>query len=132
MHILVAEDDTVSLMLLEAHLGRLNHTFVSTRNGQELLDTFIKSPNAYDAIITDVMMPFMNGLEAIREIKKINNIVSVAITACDQETKIIDNKGVYIPWSICDLFLRKPIKTHNIKNIFEEINHKNYIKNKGT
>ena len=131
MHILVAEDDRVSLMLLEAHLGRLNHTFVSTRNGRELLDTFTKSPNAYDVVITDVMMPFMNGLEAIREIKKINNIVSVATTACDQETKVIDNKGVYIPWSICDFFLRKPFKKDNIKSILQEIEYENYIKSKG-
>ena len=70
MHILIAEDDMVSKMVLEAQLKGMNHTVVDTGDGQELIDVFIRTPNDFDVIITDIMMPRMNGLEAARAIKK--------------------------------------------------------------
>lgn len=134
MHILLAEDDKVSRMILETQLKGMKHTFVSTVDGVELLETFRKTPDAYDAIITDIMMPNMNGLEATREIKKLKNISVVALTAVDQDTKILDNNGNYIPWSTCDYFLRKPTKAECIMDVLSNVDYDNYIrnKNKGT
>lgn len=41
-------------------------------NGQEGLELFKKHEKEIDLIITDVNMPIMNGLDMVKEIKKIN------------------------------------------------------------
>jgi len=126
MRILIAEDDNVSRLILETQLRSMNHVVVSTYDGLELVNTFRNFPNIYDVIITDVTMPNMCGLEAAREIKKIRDISVVALTAYGQETKILDNNGVYIPWTTCDYYLRKPTTTESIREVLSAVADDDY------
>ena len=58
-------------------------------NGSDVVDRFDASPDGYyDAILMDVKMPVMTGLEATKEIRKLNrkdakNIPIIALTSSD-------------------------------------------------
>jgi CheY-like chemotaxis protein len=59
----------------------------TAENGQIAVDTFTQNPpNTFDAILMDVMMPVMNGLDATRNIRASNHpeaktIPIIAMTA---------------------------------------------------
>ena len=80
--ILIAEDD-VELRQLFSHILTKNGYFtVGVSNGQEALDMLDK--NYYDLIISDIMMPIVNGHELVRLLRSSgNNTAVMMITAKD-------------------------------------------------
>lgn len=67
MRILIAEDDPVSRRMLQRTLEKWGHQVVATPDGQEAWEQF--SLGAVDMVITDWMMPGMDGLELCRRIQ---------------------------------------------------------------
>jgi two-component system, chemotaxis family, protein-glutamate methylesterase/glutaminase len=62
--VLIAEDDRTSALLLERALGRAGHEPVVVQDGQEALSRLMSG--GFDAVITDWMMPRMDGIELVR------------------------------------------------------------------
>lgn len=70
LHVLVAEDNALNMEIVQFFLTNAGITFTAVQNGKEAVDAFVESkPGEYDAILMDVMMPLMDGLEATREIR---------------------------------------------------------------
>lgn len=65
--ILVADDDAVNRRLLQVYVSRNRAHFVPARDGQEAVD---KSRSGVDAVIMDIHMPRLNGIEAMRAIRQ--------------------------------------------------------------
>lgn len=64
---LVVDDEPYMHRLLQYHLGRLGFQVLDARNGREGLEmAWRESPNL---IVMDVMMPEMDGLSALKELK---------------------------------------------------------------
>ena len=80
--ILIAEDDR-ELRQLFAHILTKNNYLVRTvSNGQEALDALDK--DYFDLIISDIMMPVMDGYELVRLLRSTgNNTPVMMITAKD-------------------------------------------------
>lgn len=68
MDILIAEDDTVSRRLLEAHLGKWGFTVTAARDGNEAWQ-ILQSPDAPRLAILDWMMPGIDGTELCRRLR---------------------------------------------------------------
>ncbi len=68
MKILIADDDDVSRMVLEATLENLGHEVTAAEDGREALEAFQKE--RFPVIVSDWRMPKMDGLEFCREVRK--------------------------------------------------------------
>ena len=68
MKILIAEDDAPSRLVLIERLKKLGHEVASTENGRQAWEAFRRS--VPQVVITDWMMPVMDGLELTRRIRE--------------------------------------------------------------
>nr|MDQ2732837.1 diguanylate cyclase [Armatimonadota bacterium] len=67
MKILIAEDDTLSRMLLSSALQQLGHEVEAVKNGNDAWEAFLIKE--YSIIISDRVMPDMDGLELCRQVR---------------------------------------------------------------
>jgi PAS domain S-box-containing protein len=70
-NILLAEDIEANATLATLRLEQQGHTVQWVKNGREAVEE--SQANTYDLILMDVMMPEMDGLDATREIRKIED-----------------------------------------------------------
>jgi len=61
--ILVVDDDDFVLDVVEAHVDQLGHKILLASNGHEALEISRSHKGKVDLLLTDVVMPNMNGLE---------------------------------------------------------------------
>ena len=67
MKILVAEDDAIMLKTIELRLQKDGYDVITSQDGRDALKKF--EEQAPDLIITDIMMPFLSGLEIVGAVK---------------------------------------------------------------
>lgn len=67
--ILVAEDDESNFKLIKAIIGK-KCEILWARNGEEIMSLFNENRNKAEAILMDIKMPVMNGLDATEKIRK--------------------------------------------------------------
>jgi CheY-like chemotaxis protein len=81
--ILVVEDDVRNIFALSAILEPLGGTVVIARNGREALARLEAKPLP-DIVLMDIMMPEMDGIEAMQAIRKkaeLRDLPIIALTA---------------------------------------------------
>jgi two-component system chemotaxis response regulator CheY len=71
MKILVVEDDPVSLKVLETFLRRWGYEVLVAQNGRQAWDVLHK-PDAASIVISDWMMPDMDGIELCAKIRRMD------------------------------------------------------------
>ena len=75
LSVLLVEDDALSLFVYSEFIKKLVTDVYTASDGREGIKVFKK--NKPDIIITDIIMPELDGLEMIREIKKSDSQVKV-------------------------------------------------------
>ena len=69
MQILIVDDEVDQLETLRRGLRRGGHSVVETTNAREAL-SWLQNPNGIEMVITDFIMPIMNGSELLEQIRK--------------------------------------------------------------
>ncbi|KAJ4153418.1 hypothetical protein LMH87_009905 [Akanthomyces muscarius] len=122
--ILLVDDNHINLKILAAFMGKLGRAYEMVVNGKEAVDAYTARPEQYDAILMDISMPVMDGLEATRRIRAFEHrsrcrrmVAVLALTglASDSIHKEASDSGV-------DMFLTKPVRLKTLSEALQSIN----------
>jgi len=114
--ILLAEDDDFIREYLEQSLIQLGYTVLIAADGLAALNIFESNPKI-DLIITDVVMPNLNGKELIERINKLNTKVKVIFTSGYPE-ETISHHGILEPGIH---FIQKPFTRDALSQKMREV-----------
>ena len=88
LRILIVDDDPSTRYILEKILSKRGYNIIGTaRDGDEAIETFINLSQKPDAILMDYQMPSKNGIEATKEILKIDENAKIIIISADSSIK---------------------------------------------
>ena len=118
--ILIAEDMDVNADILRMVLGMRDIKSERAENGKVAVEMFASRPDGYyDAILMDMRMPEMNGLEAtkaIREMERIDSktipIIALTANAFDEDVELSVRAGL-------NAHLSKPVEPVNLFETLE-------------
>ena len=114
--VLIAEDDTVSRLVLEMFLKSENITILSAVNGQEAVEMVEHHPEI-NLVLMDIKMPVMNGFEATRLIKRLRpELPVIAQTAFTSKKEMEKSSEVGF-----DRIVAKPVKKNELLKIMNEL-----------
>ncbi|HWI41174.1 MAG TPA: ATP-binding protein, partial [Verrucomicrobiae bacterium] len=103
--VLVVEDDAIVRGYLATVLARGGYTVAEAASGEEALRLY-RGPGYVDLLLTDVVMPGMNGKELVEEIRKRDPRVPVIFTS-GYTRDIINRHGILDPGIE---YLTKPVE----------------------
>jgi hypothetical protein len=98
-NVLVAEDNDINRQIIDHLLQRLGITVQFATNGREAIDAVFAAGAHFDAVLMDVQMPVMDGLEATRLIRaRIDAtrlpIIAMTAHAMEQERQMCLDAGM--------------------------------------
>jgi two-component system chemotaxis response regulator CheY len=127
MRILIAEDDFASRKVILKFLSAYGECDV-TVDGMEAIDAFmmaLEEEDPYDLICLDVMMPIMDGYQAlknIRDIEKEHNIPEEKKVKVIMTTALNEEKNVKKAFELgCTVYCAKPIDMDGLKKTLEKL-----------
>lgn len=123
MTILLAEDDEVVSKSLINVLEIFVKKVISVENGRDALDMYVKKH--IDIIILDIDMPYINGIDVAKEIRKKDTSTPIFITTAFND---IDHLHDSIPLMLTE-YLIKPVNFDDIQKAL--LNCVDYIKKQG-
>jgi two-component system cell cycle sensor histidine kinase/response regulator CckA len=109
--ILIVEDEDTVRMVAERALARQGYTIVTARDGEEGLEAVEAGAHQFDLVLSDVVMPSMDGPAMAREIRKIAPDLPVLFMsgyAEEQLRRQIDIENVH--------FLPKPFSVQQVSD----------------
>ena len=121
LYILLAEDNPINQRVAQINLNNLGHEIVITKNGVECVEKY--KSEKFDLILMDIQMPEMDGIEATKIIRELEQsghtsirtpIVALTANALTGDKERFLEAGM-------DAHLAKPFKPDGLKKVFENL-----------
>jgi len=115
MKILLIDDDLSFLEVMERSLRHVNYDCVSFQNPVDALAAY--QAEQYDVVITDILMPQMDGIDVLRAVKGFNSearVIMLTGYANMDTTQSALNQGAYA-------YFQKPFELTNILDTLRKI-----------
>lgn len=116
LRILHVDDMKQLCEIVRQSLERDGHVVESFSDGASALARIKQDPKAFDLFISDHHMPKMNGLEVVRELRKIDFRGKIYIYSSEIDE---DVNAIYLTLKV-DLVLPKPIVLPELKQLLAE------------
>ena len=84
-NILVVDDEVGIRMIIKKYAEFEGHTVTEAGDGMEAVSIVRQSPDKFDIIIMDVMMPELDGFSAVKEIRKVSKVPVLMLSARGEE-----------------------------------------------
>ncbi len=121
LSLLVVDDNAINRRLIQASLVRLGYKVDVAADGAVAVEKFTN--NFYDAILMDIMMPVMDGIEATIVIRKIEHdrqisphqrvkIIAITANAFEDDRTRFYESGM-------DHYLNKPLEIEELQRILK-------------
>ena len=124
LKILIVDDEKITTNILSRMLEDEAHEVHTYHSGMEGLQAF--SEESFDIVLSDINMPGMNGLEMIKEIRKIDKNVKIAIfTNFDNKQYMLDA----IEYGV-NQFFSKPFKREHFLEVISNLSNEILTKRK--
>lgn len=128
MKILLAEDDYATRKFMVGFLSKYGECDV-TVDGMEAVDAFLmalEDDEPYDLVCLDIMMPVMDGYQAlmgIRNLEKQNNVPSEKQVKVIMTTALNDEQNVKMAFDLgCTIYSGKPIDQSRFEQAMKKLN----------
>ncbi|MCI0745095.1 MAG: response regulator, partial [Verrucomicrobia subdivision 3 bacterium] len=93
--VLVVDDEATVLSITREALETCGYRAVTARDGTEAINVFTAHRNDIKVVITDMLMPFMDGPATIRVLRKLEpNIPIIAASGLMDHEKVRDATGM--------------------------------------
>lgn len=119
LKVLVVDDQDGIRFLLDIILKEEGHKVFMAKNGLQGLEKHREAKP--DLIFMDIRMPIMDGIDAVKEIRKFDQQVTIVIMTAYSEKKAIDELGK------CNIYeyISKPFDVTDIQRIVSTVTRKN-------
>ena len=118
-HVLLVEDNELNLEIAKSLLEMYGLTVDSAENGQEAVEQYLKKPEGhYFAVLMDIRMPVMNGLDASRAIRASGKKDALTVPILAMTANAFDEDRVLAKAAGMTGYLVKPL---DMKLLVEEL-----------
>jgi DNA-binding NtrC family response regulator len=113
--VLVVDDDPQACDILRKFLVGKGYNTVEAYSGDKALAVF--SQERPDAVLLDIVMPGMDGVETLRELKDLDPSVNVIMVTAVQDEEVAKQAKVDGALEI----MNKPINVYRLENLLTSI-----------
>ena len=115
--VLVVDDEERSVFIMKAILERLGYNVMAMTSSLEALELFKEDPHRYDLLLTDLIMPQLDGDKLVSEIIEIRPDMPVIITSGFTNTIVNDN----FKQSSNKAFIPKPFQPQELAKTVRQV-----------
>jgi CheY-like chemotaxis protein len=119
--ILVVDDEAIIRTMTEAILTDLGYTVILAEDGEEAVQCFSENQDCIDLVLLDIVMPKLNGRDALKKIKKIKPSVHVLLTS--GFNRVTESGEDPIPG--VSGFIQKPFRRNHLGKTIQQLLEKN-------
>lgn len=118
MNILIVDDDRTNLLLMATILTAEGHTVTQAENGKSALDALHREK--FDLIISDILMPVMDGYYLCRACKKDDRLKTIPLIFCSG-TYTSEKDETLAARCGADAFIAKPFERRELLAVISRV-----------
>ena len=115
--ILVADDEETVRDVAKMMLESIGFEVMTVTNGREAVDMFDEYPGRFRAVLLDITMPELGGVEAYHEMRKTDANIPIILSSGYNKQDEVE----HVPDSHPPVFLKKPYRIESIRAAFRSL-----------